>query len=104
MYLAEIPVLAGPGGAGGIAPPTSRKISTRLKRVHEHSSPVNLVWCAQAEGAPDNETAAANAAQLSAWMDRELYTPNSVGPHLLCRSVRFARCSRACENVLYASL
>ena len=35
-------VLAGTAGAGGMAPPTSTRISARTKRVQEHSSPVNV--------------------------------------------------------------
>ena len=43
---AEILVLAAAAGAGGMAPPTSTRISARLKRVQEHSSPVSVVpWC-----------------------------------------------------------
>ena len=38
--LAEILVLAGTAGAGGMPPPTSARISARLKCVHEHSSPL----------------------------------------------------------------
>ena len=40
--LAEILVLAGTAGAGGMAPPASTRISARLKRDQEHSSPVNI--------------------------------------------------------------
>ena len=40
--LAEIVVLAGTAGAGGMTPPTSTRISARMKRVQEHSSPVNM--------------------------------------------------------------
>ena len=41
--LAEILVLAGTTGAGGMAPPTSTKISARLKRAQGHSSAKNLI-------------------------------------------------------------
>ena len=41
--LAEIQVLAGTAGAGRIAPPTSTRISARLKLVQRHVSPVNMV-------------------------------------------------------------
>ena len=41
--LAEILVLAGAAGAGGMAPPANTRISARLKRVIGHSSPVNVV-------------------------------------------------------------
>ena len=40
--LAEILVLAGSAGAGGMAPPASTRISARLQRFLEHSSPVNI--------------------------------------------------------------
>ena len=40
--LAEIIVLVGTAGAGGMATPASTSISARLKIVQEHSSPVNL--------------------------------------------------------------
>ena len=39
---AEILLLAGNSGAGGMAPPTNNRISARLKCVQEHSSPVNV--------------------------------------------------------------
>ena len=38
--LAEILVMAVTAGAGGMAPPTSTRISDRLKRVQRHVSPV----------------------------------------------------------------
>ena len=41
VSLAEILVLAGTTGAGGMATPTSTRISARLKRVQEQKSPVN---------------------------------------------------------------
>ena len=37
--LAEILVLAGSAGAGGMAPPASTRFSARLERVQDHSSP-----------------------------------------------------------------
>ena len=37
------PALAGTPGAGGMAPPTTTRISARLKRAQEHSSPVIVV-------------------------------------------------------------
>ena len=40
---AEIIVLNGIAGAGEMAPPTSTRISARMKRVQEHSSAVNVV-------------------------------------------------------------
>ena len=40
--LAEILVLAGTAGASGMAPPTSTRISARLKRVQEHNLRVNI--------------------------------------------------------------
>ena len=42
INLAEILVLAGTAGAGGMAPPTSTGISDRLKCVQGHSSAVNI--------------------------------------------------------------
>ena len=40
--LAEILVLPGTAGAGGMATPTNTRTSARLKRVQGHSSPVNV--------------------------------------------------------------
>ena len=40
--LAEILVLAGTADAGGMAPPTSTRMSARLKCVQERSSPVHM--------------------------------------------------------------
>ena len=40
--LAEILVLTGTAGAGGMAPPTSTMISTRMKCVQGHILPVNM--------------------------------------------------------------
>ena len=40
--LAEILVVAGTAGAGGMAPPTSTRISARMKGFQGHSSPVNI--------------------------------------------------------------
>ena len=40
--LPEILVLAGTTGAGRMTPPTSARISARLKRVQGHVSPVNV--------------------------------------------------------------
>ena len=39
---AEIMVLAGTTGAGGMAPPTSTRTSARLKRVQGHVSPLKI--------------------------------------------------------------
>ena len=41
--LARVLVLVGTAGAGGMIPPTSTRISDRIKRVHEHSSPVKIL-------------------------------------------------------------
>ena len=41
--LSGILVLAGITGTGGMAPPASTRISARLERVQEQSSPVNRV-------------------------------------------------------------
>ena len=40
--LAEILVLVGTAGASGMTPPSSTRISARMKCVQEHSSPVNM--------------------------------------------------------------
>ena len=39
--------MAGTAGAGGMAPPTSTRISARLKHFQEHSSPVNVLCALQ---------------------------------------------------------
>ena len=46
--LADIIALAGTAGAGIMAPPTSTRITARLKRVHGHVSPVNVAGCTPA--------------------------------------------------------
>ena len=42
--LAEILVLGGTAGASGMAPPTSARMSARLKRAQGHSSSVIVAW------------------------------------------------------------
>ena len=44
----SIVVLVGTAGAGGMAPPASTRIPTRLNSVQEHVSPVNMWVFAQA--------------------------------------------------------
>ena len=53
--LADILVLAGTARASRIAPPASTRISARLKRVHEHSSPVSM-WVAAARCSATHRT------------------------------------------------
>ena len=43
FILAEILVLAGTPGAGGMAPPTNTGKYTRLERVQDYSSAVNVM-------------------------------------------------------------